>query len=432
MSIWSDFGFRESPYATSPIAGTQDGEYLLVGRDEPLQDLEDALSSSSLHPTIEGDNGVGKTSLVAVAGYRLKSKFVANKTNEALIPLGAPFQLTATDLLPDFSARVYYRIASAFIENHSILRARGLQVPDVSAVQRWLESPIISSHGGGINIVGSGAEKTRTDEANTSEGFTEAGFQNIVGRWLKETFPTRQQGGFIAVIDNLELLESSQAARALLGAMRDTVLNLDGVRWVLCGARGIVRSGASSQRLEGRLARPMELAPISDDEVAEAVQRRTNLYRLRDDAIPPVGPEGFRHIYDVLNHNLRNTLKYCEDFSFWLRKNRNGESAEDYYRSLEVWLAQEAEAHYNATTLGKRAWEVFDALAMRKGSVSPSEYAVYGFNSYPAMHPHLKSLEEAELVQNTVDESDQRRKTIVMTARAWFVNYARMGYKLPA
>lgn len=426
MSVWTDFGFRESPYGTAPIAGTPDGEFLLVGRDEALMDLEDALSSSALHPTIEGDNGVGKTSLVAVAGYRLKSRFISNKSNEALLPMGAPFQLTSGGTLADLSAKVYYRIADAFIEHHEVLAARGLSAPDVGAVQRWLQAPIFSSTGGGLQVMGVGGEMTRTSEPNTSDGFTHAGFQAIVTRWLHECFPTRQQGGFIAVIDNLELLETSQNARNLLGEMRDTILDLPGVRWVLCGARGIVRSGASSQRLEGRLAQPMELAPISDEDVALAVDRRTQLYRLSQDAVPPVGPKGFRHIYDILNHNLRNTLKYCEDFSFWLRKNRPSvPDADEYFRLLEVWLGLEAEKHADHTRLGKRAWEVFDLLAAKDGSVSPSEFADYGFNSYPAMRTHLQALEDNELVQSTTDQTDQRRKTIVMTARAWLVHYAR-------
>lgn len=33
MSIWTDFGFSESPYATSPIPPTPEGARLLVGRD---------------------------------------------------------------------------------------------------------------------------------------------------------------------------------------------------------------------------------------------------------------------------------------------------------------------------------------------------------------------------------------------------------------
>jgi hypothetical protein len=68
-SIWPDFGFRVSPYATTPIPATAEGEKLLVGRNTELRRLKVMLGSSVLHPTVEGENGAGKTSLVAVAGF---------------------------------------------------------------------------------------------------------------------------------------------------------------------------------------------------------------------------------------------------------------------------------------------------------------------------------------------------------------------------
>lgn len=53
MSIWSDFGFRESPYATDPIPPTEEGDRLLVGREREIKRLTNHLTSSGLHPTIE-------------------------------------------------------------------------------------------------------------------------------------------------------------------------------------------------------------------------------------------------------------------------------------------------------------------------------------------------------------------------------------------
>src|SRR5690606_32625496 len=151
------------------------------------------------------------------------------------------------------------------------LKSRGLAVPNTSSVDKWLNAPLFKSGGFGANVLGSGGEVSRGTEPNTSQGFTEAGFLAIVTRWLRECFPSRQSGGFICVIDNLELLETSQAARSLLESMRDSVLDLPGLRWVLCGARGIMRTAASSQRLEGRLAEPLELRPVDDKSVADVI-----------------------------------------------------------------------------------------------------------------------------------------------------------------
>lgn len=46
------------------------------------------------------------------------------------------------------------------------------------------------------------------------------------------------------------------------------------------------------------------------------------------------------------------------------------------------------------------------------------------------MRPYVKQLEDANLVHRTVDESDQRRRTIVVTANGWLVHYKRSGYSL--
>lgn len=358
--------------------------------------------------------------------------FAEGKAQEALIPLPTPFQLTPQDSDKTFAAKVLYEVANAFIKHHDLLVDRGLNAPSTAAIDKWLNAPLLGSGGINVSVLGSGGGVTGGVEPNASGGFTEAGFAAIISKWLKDCFPTRQSGGFIGIIDNLELLETSQTTRALLGSMRDTVLNMTGIRWVLCGARGIVRTGASSQRLEGRLLAPMELLPISDEYVTEAMVRRAEVHRVQDDAIAPVGPEGFRYLFDVLNHNLRNTLKYCEDFSFWLRKNLPEEaSEEEYLRLLKLWLRDQADKHNSDTALGDRAWKVFDRLAAGGGSVSPSQHHDFGFKSYQAMRPHLKALEDSELVQSSVDDTDQRRKTIVMTPRAWLVHFARAGYRYP-
>ena len=75
MSVWSEFGFSENPYSARPIRPTPADAEMLVGREKELLRLMQYLKSSSTHPTIEGPNGVGKTSLVAVAGYRLTEQF---------------------------------------------------------------------------------------------------------------------------------------------------------------------------------------------------------------------------------------------------------------------------------------------------------------------------------------------------------------------
>lgn len=433
MSIWSDFGFRESPYATDPIPPTEEGDRLLVGREREIKRLTNHLTSSGLHPTIEGDNGVGKTSLVSVTGYRLSTKLGSGETNQALLPLRRTFQLTPGDTGDTLARKVFFEVARAFIDHRDILKKRGFRVPNVDDVNRWLNAPVFSARGGGVSVLGSGVSASASSAPNTAAGFSEAGFSAMMDKWLGDCFSSKQAGGFICVIDNLELLETSQNARSLLESIRDTVLDQRGLRWVLCGARGIVRTAASSQRLEGRLAEPMELDPISDRDVDQVVARRIEVYRSHAGAVAPVGPEGFRHLYDVLNRNLRNALKFCEDFAFWLiEEGTKSDDPDENLQLLEVWLTDQADRYNQQTRLGNRAWTVFDTLATMKGSCSPSDYDAFEFNSSMAMRPHVKALEDANLVQSTFDDYDKRRKTIVMTPRGWLVRYARAGYAPPS
>ena len=74
------------------------------------------------------------------------------------------------------------------------------------------------------------------------------------------------------------------------------------------------------------------------------------------------------------------------------------------------------------------AWKVFDQIGDVGGSISPSDYESFTFNSNAAMRPHIKSLEDAQLVDSAIDETDNRRRTIGISARGWIVRYKRSGY----
>lgn len=432
MTIWSDFGFRESPYATQPVPPTDEGVRLFVGRDNELLQLGDLLSSSATHPTVEGPNGVGKTSLVAVAGYLAQKRFQDGSSAQLLIPLPRQFQLTPGISPDEFRRSVYHEIARSFIANRALIADTGRRVPETADVDRWLNSPVLASGGAGVTVAGFGGSRSSGSSANTSTGFAETGFLSQVDEWLKDAFPTLEAGGFVCVIDNLELLETSQAARSLIESLRDSLLNRQGLRWVLCGARGILRTAASSPRLEGVLADPLDLRPVPHTLVPDVIARRLEVFSMSTDAYAPVEPSGFRHVYDVLHLNLRNALKFCEDYSFSLRsKAKLPDSANEKAASLDRWLRDQARLYLRDTTsVRDRAWGVFDALVTAGGSCSPGDFEQFGFNSPMAMRPHIKSLEDANLAQSSVDDTDQRRKTILVTPRGWLVDYARRGFSV--
>lgn len=426
--MWQDFGFKDNLYSTPPLDGTAEGSQLLVGRDAEVSRLRTHWGGLDTHASMEGNNGVGKTSLVAVAAYRAMVAHSFDGTQPLLLPLVEPFQMKTDD---DLEEHVLFVVARSILHYEDALRAAGKSLPKLEDVRAWLDNPILRGRGGGGSIMGIGGNASTSQSANTG-GFSKAGFRDTVKAWLREVFPTKADGAFVGVIDNLELLETSQDARRALEGMRDTVLALPGVKWVLCGANGIVRSSVGSQRLTGVIGDPIQVKPLTEDDIPLVIERRIEAHRQRADAVAPVEPGGFVHLYEVAGRNLRIALKHAQDFSLWLfEQGKVTISSEDRLEYLEVWFAEQAEEYEKDTkSVTPAGWTFFDSLMVSGGNCSPSDYEEFGFNSTQAMRPYVKQLEDANLVHSTIDESDQRRRTIVATSNGWLVHYKRSGYSL--
>ncbi|WP_141772855.1 hypothetical protein [Mycobacterium malmoense] len=422
-TVWEEFGFKANPYGTSQLMPTAEGERLLVGRSREVRRLHRHWSSMDTHASVEGSNGVGKTSLVSVAAYTAMMASI-DSTGNLIVPLDEIFQLD--DDLDTFEYQVYLAIANGIIRYDSAFQRVGHQIPNVNEIRQWLNAPSVK--GGGVSGGGFGASRSKS--LNTSAGFKDSGFRETVRSWLQMIFPPSSSGSFIGIIDNLELAETSREARRRLETLRDSVLAIHGVRWVLCGANGIINSSVGSQRLAGRIADPIRVSPIDDADVKAVVEKRIEEFRIDAGASPPVDPNGFDLLYRIAGRNLRNAFKHAQDFSMWLADEYPNANPWDRWGLLEVWLAYQAEQYEaDSTSVKPRAWKLFDELVNHGGTLIPSEYEMYGFNSAEAMRYPLKLLEDANLVHSIVDESDQRRRTTEVTSNGWVVSYKRRGFK---
>ncbi|WP_157876928.1 hypothetical protein [Streptomyces graminilatus] len=434
MTIWTDFGFIGSPYDTEPIPPTDQGDSLLVGRDREINEIVSRLESSTRHPTVEGPFGAGKTSLISVACYRLERAFKeGNARVNPLIPLrGEPIELNPEITIEDFQRKLFYRVAEAFKIYGDGLEATGRRVPRQKDIERWLMDPVFHTRSGGFStpIVGISAGKGRTP--SSSIAYSEFGFPRAMKDALESCFPSRAHGGFIAVVDNLELMRTSLKVRALLDVMRDNVLAQKGVRWILCGAQGVIRSAAATPRLMDRLAQPVDVEPISDDLMSEVIGRRIDAYKLRADPVTPVGPNGFWYLYDVVNRNLRTALGFADEFSFYLHRGYGSSTRKsDDLGLLEAWLSDSADGYHRAAEewLGERDWRVFDILTHHGGTCRPcDDYQDFDYASAESLRAPIKSLREANLLTYEPDELNKRRKVASITATGWLVAYARAGY----
>jgi hypothetical protein len=430
FSIWPSFGFRENPYSNENLPGDEVGDRLLVGRQAEVGAIQRAIGSEGVHPTIEGPAGVGKSSLIAVAGFRMLTASVDAANGTVFVPTTQTFQ--ASESPDEFQAAVYREVAQTLIARIDAFRQAGVNLPDVRALDRWLNDPLFRSGAFGFTPISAGSGV----QPNEAQGFLASGFPAAVRDQLERCFPGPGSGGIICVLDNLELLQSSRRAREVLEQLRDPIFNLRGLRWILCGSRGIV-SRARSQRLSGVFAAPTIVPPLPDDDSIELVSRRIREFG-DNQAYAPVPPEAFQFLYQVLNRNLRDAMAWAQQFSDWvyaeyISPNRELPAQEDLLALIEIWLAEAADrAHADARGVRRRVWLFFDQLAEAGGTCRASEWEAYGFTTQQQLGSSVTALADANLVVRETDPDNAARSLATITPQGWIVYFHRNRYQLPS
>jgi hypothetical protein len=421
MSMWTDYGFFENPYSTRAIEPNEEGVELLVGRTPEMRRLHAVLTSTDTHASIEGASGVGKTSLAQVTTYIAQLGAERELTPQLLLPLARSFQIAPDSKPESFAREVCYEIVNGFRMHHELLLQRGLTAPDMASVEHWINQPLYRSGSLQLPIGGIG----RATSPSTTTGFDEDGFVRTVMRWLEDCFPTLQAGAFVCVVDNLELLETSGEARRFLEVLRDSLLARRGIKWVLCGARGVLRSAVSSRRLSGVIASPVELEPLTPSEAAEGLARRIETYQMTSSYYVPVDPTGFEHLYTILNFNLRDAFKLCQDFAIDLSDRRNDRVREDERIDLlHAWLQGEGRKYRTAAhNVLNETWRVFDRLIDIGGSCALDASPV-ATASAEEFSKHVNVLARANLVE-VVANKDHLDESVVVTAIGWVVHHSR-------
>lgn len=427
--MYDEWGFKDSPFETTSLPPNELGETLLVGRDESVAALMRRVSSGVKLSTVEGLNGVGKTSVVNVSAFKLFNRHVTTGDGALLVPCRRIFQLNPQRDIEDFIDHILMEVAQTLIEQSEAIKVHGHYL-HTDALDRWLNAPQVVSFQGGVWVVQGG----RQQETNTGVGFERSGFRKAVTTWLNTIFPTPKEGGVICTVDNLELLQSSDEARRLLEQLRDELFNINGLRWVLCGSLGIIYGVVSSPRLEGYLHNPVEIGEIGQDHAREILSSRIKSYAVDPGkCYLPLTPEAFEKLYSILRGNIRSVLAQSDNFCQWIA-DRQCPTEEDQKNALfESWLDDQSKNSYESARqiLRPKAIEVFQ-LACERVVFSPSDFEDFGFNSIPAFRPHVKDLEDAGAVVSTQDEGDKRRKTIQVTPKGWLIShYLKKQSELP-
>jgi hypothetical protein len=426
-SFYQTWGFKDNIFSARPLDGDEAGSNLLVGRDDELRSVLFRLKAGGAAVCLDGPVGVGKTSLANVAAYRGEQDYIANHNNEPLLlPCRTSFQISNKITPEEFKFQVITEVAQTLLEKVKIFSRRGTLI-DKAGVETWLNSPTtrqveiqLAGFGGGGGV-----------QPNESAGFQNNGFLRLVIGWLSAIFPDKTIGGVVCVIDNLELLETSVIAKKTIENLRDTLFTVSGIRWVLCGAHGIIRGAVESPRLAGYLGEPIQIERLRLTEAQSVFNKRVNAFtdHTSDSQYLPLLQDDFHTLYMLLGQNLRQTLATADSYCTKVAESANyPQGDEDKKKRFESWLKTNAKATLSGVKglVGDTALRLMTSAAAKKqGEFTPSDHKELGFKSPNTLSPHIKSLESAGLVDSTRDETDQRRRTITLTGKGWLVDWAQ-------
>jgi hypothetical protein len=418
--VYTKWGFKTSPFDTSPLPSNELGAKLLVGRDQVLNSVIQRVRSGRKACTIEGLNGVGKTSIVNVASYKMLIDHIVDPYKPLYIPCRKIFQIRDDQDSDDFVFDVLLEIAQTLMEKIEDIRQHGYNL-DTSAINRWINQSENVSYQLGAMGFGGG----RTVLETNSVGFEKNGFRKIVLGWLNKIFPSDGDGAIVCTIDNLEILQSSIVARKKLENLRDEIFSMPGVRWILCGSLGIVRGILTSPRLDGYVHDPIEVGEITNHYCRNIIATRMDAYKFdNNDPYLPITSDSFEKLYNILNGNIRSALTRADDFCHWIGRDLKPESDADKNDLFDRWLNIESKAHYEAARaiLKPITLKTFKK-ACERHIISVSDHEDFDIKTPETFRKHIKILNEAGLLSSTEDETDKRRKTVTVTAKGWMVNY---------
>lgn len=414
-------GFRSDPFDTKALQPDQRGEALLVNREKEIAMLIRRVQESDKIPTLEGANGIGKTSIINIALHRLLLDSLDDDTKPMFLPCRCAFQIGKGKNLEDFMDEVYLQIALTLIEKSNILRPPPghTKAPIEASIQAYIQSPIIRSytasilgHGGGVN-----------NAPNTGKGWERVGFRAAIEGWLKVLFPTHETGAVVCVIDNLEILQSSDEAKTTIEALRDTAFSVPGVKWILCGAAGVVRGVVLSPRMVGRLHQPINIGELPDESSGVLYEKRRNAYRVRPDAELPITQDNFITLFDIFNGNARFTLDEAGAFCTWVF-----DEVDDLnnipHDAFERWLTDELEKNFDEIFVyfSDREKDAFKRACQLEIFLA-SDASELGLNDQQEFRALMEKFIRNGLVTPSLDQDDPEKAVYEISPKSLKLQY---------
>lgn len=399
---YRSLGFSSDPFSNKALRADEEGEKLVVDREAEVKKLVRRVQESDKIPTLEGPNGVGKTSIINIALHRAFLQSQSDENEPMFIPCRCPFQISKEKGAEDFLDEFYLQVALTLIENAEKLRPPPgyTKAPIETGIKNYIQSPIIRNFTGSIlgNGLGFGATP------NSGKGWERVGFRAAIDGWLTLLFPKSETGAIVCVIDNLEILQSSKKAKETIEALRDTAFAVVGVKWILCGSSGVVRGVASSPRLAGWLQKPINIGELREEVGGDVYDKRVNTFRKNDGASLPLTRDNFITLFDMFNGNSRFALDEAGAFCTWIFDEVD-DLSEIPSDSFERWLGDELETNYDEIFVyfRDRDEEAFKGICQLEIFV-PNDCSELGFEDVAEFLEILDRFQNYGLITPTLDQ----------------------------
>jgi len=410
MSLWHRLGFDENPYFTTPIQVDAEGLELFVGRGSEIRRLISKWDEKDRSITVVGGNiGTGKTSFLNVCQYLCltgKRDFGLTYDPPRLVPAFRKVQLEQEQSVDELLLRIIRATAESIrTASEQDKLDQPTEVKDVCGWLESLSSATSASTGGGVTVLGTGANGLRATSTSHRDP-EKLGFDSLLSifeRLARAARGLSSYRGVIVAIDNIEMVETSRVI-GLLNDFRDTLFSVTGIWWVLIGQRGLYDLIAAdaprvSQRIKGT---ETALDGLSWEDFQLAIQIRIAHQRRRTDAVAPIGDELLRALFDASNGEIRYVFKMADE----IVTDAIAEHPEltDVPNELaETMLTRSVERQVQGLKLSSREKRVLRTLCEKKTG-RPREYKDYGFSNAPHfIQGALQPLQEKGLVSKSTE-----------------------------
>ncbi len=399
MSIYRKWGYISNPFKPNPLNADEQGANLLVGRDNQKRKIINRILSNSGITTVEGENGIGKTSLINVCLFEIFNRCKDGSLEELYIPCTSHFQLTRDCDIREFSDGIIYTVAQTLLKYSNDIKRIKKTNAEIKHIDTWLNTPETQSISAQILSVGAGESR----EINTSEGYLKSGFRKQLINWLNTLFPSAENGGVICMIDNLELLKTSQKAKETMEVLRDELFTINGIKWIFSGSHGVINSIASSTRMSGYLLDPVNVPALSSAYLSSLLNSRIKSYQSHIDTKPynPITEEDFNILFKALNGNLRESLLKLSSFSLHIADLKDDPHFnQDKTKEFKKWFLKDQESVFDSLnrSCSKKDFQLLKMIKYNREEFTAEQIKSIGFSSIGEVLESVNQLEQHGLI----------------------------------